>query len=414
MRVSLFTPTHTGEFLRELFESIRKQDFDEWVIVPNNGGTVPEEISKDPRVKIYELPIAPKYVGALKRYACGKCTGDILVELDHDDLLMSGAVKKVREAFEKHPDVGFVYSNTANFQGDFEKTKRYGEGYGWKYRPVTVEGKEIEEHVAFKPYPSAVSKIWYAPNHVRAWKKSVYDVVGGHREDMRVLDDQELMERMFKVTRFHHIDECLYLYRITGKNTWIEHNREIQDNVMRLHDEHIVEMVEAWAMREDLLLLDVGAAHNKKAGYIGVDLAGSDIDADLSREWPFGDNSVGVIRAYDFMEHIADKVHFINEAYRVLAHGGYLLSETPSTDGRGAFQDPTHVAYYNEHSFWYYTQERYQKYVPAITARFQADTLLTYEPRKDIPYVRAYLVAIKGDDLPGEYGWDRSRFTGKT
>ena len=32
-----------------------------------------------------------------------------------------------------------------------------------------------------------------------------------------------------------------------------------------------------------------------------------------------------------------------------------LLSLTPSTDGRGAYQDPTHVAFYNENSFWYYT-----------------------------------------------------------
>ena len=31
---------------------------------------------------------------------------------------------------------------------------------------------------------------------------------------------------------------------------------------------------------------------------------------------------------------------------------------TPSTDGRGAFQDPTHVSFYNENSFWYFTDRR--------------------------------------------------------
>ena len=66
-----------------------------------------------------------------------------------------------------------------------------------------------------------------------------------------------------------------------------------------------------------------------------------------------------MIRAVDFLEHVPDKVALFNELYRLLAHGGMLLSLTPSTDGRGAFQDPTHVAYYNENSFWYFTDANY-------------------------------------------------------
>lgn len=406
-RVSIFTPTHDTKYLVDAYESIKDQDFFEWVIIPNNGATVPNAIRRDSRVKIHELPMAPAFVGALKKYACSKCSGDILLELDHDDLLTPSCVLEVSQAFKNHPNVGFVYSNTANFKGNFEKTDRYDAVYGWKYGDVEYKGHTLEEHIAFKPYPSAVSRIWYAPNHVRAFRREVYEKVGGYREDMRVLDDQELMARLYKECEFYHIDKCLYLYRITGENTWLKYNSEIQSNVMRLHDEHIVDMVEAWARRKGLLLLDLGAAHNKKNGYTGVDIAGSDIQADLSKKWPFEDNSVGVVRAYDFMEHIADKIHFINEAYRVLAHGGYLLSETPSTDGRGAFQDPTHVAYYNEHSFWYYTDQNYQAFVPSIKARFLPDTLTTYEKRKDIPYVKAFLVAIKGGDLPGIYGFTR-------
>lgn len=87
------------------------------------------------------------------------------------------------------------------------------------------------------------------------------------------------------------------------------------------------------------------------------------------------DGSVGVIRAHDFLEHVVDKVALINELYRVLAPGGMLLTLTPSTDGRGAFQDPTHVAYYNENSFWYYTEQQHRAFVPTITARFQSSRL---------------------------------------
>ena len=120
------------------------------------------------------------------------------------------------------------------------------------------------------------------------------------------------------------------------------------------------------------------------------------------------DNSVGVIRASDFLEHIPDKVTLMNECYRVLAHGGMLLSATPSSDGRGAYQDPTHVAFWNENSFWYYTDARYAKYVPEITCRFQVSRLETMFPsawheQHQISYVIANLVSVKdGPRLPGE------------
>ncbi len=96
-----------------------------------------------------------------------------------------------------------------------------------------------------------------------------------------------------------------------------------------------------------------------------------DIVAELPAPLPFPEGSVGVIRAVDFFEHVADKVALINELYRLLAPGGLLLSQTPSTDGRGAFQDPTHVAFYNENSFWYYTEAQYRNYAPGIRARFR-------------------------------------------
>ena len=74
-----------------------------------------------------------------------------------------------------------------------------------------------------------------------------------------------------------------------------------------------------------------------------------------------------------------------------------LLSMTPSTDGRGAFQDPTHVAFYNQNSFWYFTERQYAAFVPQIQCRFQVSRLSTYSPSEwhrehDIPYVAANLV----------------------
>jgi hypothetical protein len=103
---------------------------------------------------------------------------------------------------------------------------------------------------------------------------------------------------------------------------------------------------------------------------------------------------------------MADKTSFFNEIYRVLTHGGLLLSQSPSTDGRGAFQDPTHVAYYNENSFWYVTDRDFARFVPELACRFQASRLVTHfrdawHQQHNIPYVSANLIAIKGGPRQG-------------
>lgn len=106
------------------------------------------------------------------------------------------------------------------------------------------------------------------------------------------------------------------------------------------------------------------------------------------------------MRATEFLERVPAKVPLINELYRLLAPGGMLLTMTPSSDGRGAYQDPTHVAYYNENSFWYYTDNKYRAFVPDLDAQFQMSRLVTYFPtewhaQNDISYVVANLIAMK-------------------
>lgn len=399
MKLSLFTPTHNPKYLSELYESIKDQEFHEWVIVPNNGAVVPD--FKDKRVKVFPLKFAPEYVGALKRYACDKCEGDILVEVDHDDVLMPDALAEVTKAFEDQ-EVGFVYSNTANFKDNFQPTEKYDASYGWQYRKVTYKGYELDECISFPPTPEAVSKIWFAPNHIRAWRKEAYYKAGGHAEDMRVLDDQDLIARTYLVTRFKHIDKCLYLYRITGENTWLRFNQEIQSNVHRLYDKYIYDLVLVWAEREGLRKLDLGGRFNSNQGFETVDLKNADVICDLNQKWPFADSSVGVIVANDFLEHLKDPLFTMKEIYRVLAPGGWLLAKTPSTDGRGAFQDPTHISFWNENSFLYYTVKEFAKYIDT-PVNFQSARLYTTEKNPiQVCWVISHLVALKGNRPPGQ------------
>ncbi len=236
MKVSIFTPSHNSKFLPDLYKSIKNQDFYEWVILLNNRA---ESVGfDDGRVKIYKWEDAPQWVGPLKKRCCEYCKGDILLEVDHDDLLMPTAVAEVKKAF-RDSEVGFVYSNTIHSDIAFNKIPRFDELYGWKYREVEYQSHILDEHISFPPTPDSVSRIWFAPNHLRAFRKDLYVQIGGHNSEMRILDDLDLMCRLYQITKFHHIDKGLYIYRVHGENSWLRYNAEIQENVYRNYDQSI-------------------------------------------------------------------------------------------------------------------------------------------------------------------------------
>lgn len=393
MKLSIFTPTHNTKYLKDAYDSIKEQPFDEWVIVTNKDAQVQPVIQEDKRVKVYKFE--SDYVGALKKYACGKCTGDILLELDHDDILVDGAIEEVKKAFEDE-SIGFVYSNTAQFKDDFQKVDRFAYCYGWKYRDFKYKDHDLDECIAFEATPASVSRIWFAPDHLRAWRKTVYDKVGGHPDNMRVLDDLDLMCRTYLETKFYHIDKCLYLYRIDGENTWIKHNAEIQNNVMRIYNQYI----EKLALKDEGRKIDLGARFNCPPGYESVDLKDADINCDLNEKWPFEDSSISVVRSFDCFEHLKDNLHTMKELSRVLKPGGIAFIQVPSTDGRGAFQDPTHVSFWNENSFLYYTNHDWSAYIDT-PVHFQAMQLFTSQKNaQEVCWVRADLINLKENYRP--------------
>ena len=88
-----------------------------------------------------------------------------------------------------------------------------------------------------------------------------------------------------------------------------------------------------------------------------------DVVLDVCDGLPYSDNSVDEVRAFDFLEHIpiGKTVEVIEGIWRILKPGGIFESLTPSTDGRGAFQDPTHVSFWNENSWLYYSHPAYRR-----------------------------------------------------
>lgn len=149
--------------------------------------------------------------------------------------------------------------------------------------------------------------------------------------------------------------------------------------------------------------IDLGCGAHKQEGFIGVDVtdgAGVDVVADLNQRFPFPDNSMDIVKAYDVIEHLHDHIHTMNEIWRICKPNALVDIRVPSTDGRGAFQDPTHVSFWNINSFKYYCVEfpAYLKLCQSYGFRGKFSVVkLEHEEEiiDDVIQVKAILKAIK-------------------
>lgn len=402
MKISLFTPSHEPSFLPEVYKSLKAQAFDnwEWTVLLNNGAK--DYANPDPRVQVLRDTTGITNVGYLKRIACERSRGDVLLELDHDDQICPGALEECAKTFSD-ASVDFAYSNTVNHDVRSNTPISWDRRYGWDYRPFTMDGLNTLEAISADPFPQSISRIWFAPNHFRSWRRDSYWKIGGHNGAMPITDDHDLMCRTYIAGRMVHIDKPLYFYRVDGNNTWLKNQDDIQTTMWQCHDKYIEPMMLKWAKERGLRCIDICGGVNPTEGYESVDRANASITADLDQRWPFEDNSVGVIRAHDAIEHLRSHVHTFNEAYRVLSHGGMFDILVPSSDGQGAFCDPSHISFWNYRSFRYYTEGAYAKFVPDYKGRFQAIKLRDVKMWDDLPYVSAHLIAVK-QDKPRYYG----------
>ncbi|MDZ5145656.1 glycosyltransferase [Microbacterium testaceum] len=401
-RFSVFTPSHNPRWLDECYRSLTQQSVKDWEwVVVLNGEADWSPPDSEGLVKVIRAG-RNMGVGEAKRLACEWAGGEILVELDHDDILLPGALSRIGRAFDQNSSAVFAYSHWAQINGDGSPDlTEFAAESGWEYATWEYLGLPMKHALALESTPHNVSYIWYAPNHVRSFRRSAYMRVGGYDSSLHILDDQDLMARLYELGEFIRIDECLYLQRMHDGNTHRDRevNAQIQVGTVQMYDRYFERAALAWARRSGLDALEARRDNVATAGYRTL----FDATEPSSHTWDLShipDGSVGVIRAQETLPLTADPASLMNELYRVLAPGGVLITITPSSEGRGGFQDPLARSAWNENSFWYYTEDVYRKRVPGLAARFQISRSVTTFPSewhkiREVSYAFVNLIAIK-------------------
>jgi hypothetical protein len=402
--VSVYTPTDNDEHLLECYDSLKDQTYPlwEWIVVPNNGVTIPEIIQNDSRVRI--TPHESGSIGELKRFAVSHSVGELLVELDHDDLLTSDALESIVDAHEE-TGAGFLYSDFITFRD--EQSVVYDSVYGWENYPFSYDGHEYTAMRSFDPTPEALSHLQFSPNHVRAWSRAAYEKAGGYDGNYQVADDYDLITRTYITgEKFHRIPKCLYFYRNwSGSRSIGSKNQEIQENQRELSQARTYDMLDVWVKAQKALHINVW---NPRHTNTNIDATRN---VDMVDVYRLPDNSVGRIDAQFVLQYLPrqDIVPWMNAVYRKLIPGGWLIARVPSTDGRAAFENPTYQSYWNERTFLSFTNKEAADEVasePGVRCQFHASRIWTdyhtpADKDKACPYAGAHLVAHKGQRLAG-------------
>lgn len=241
--ISYFTPIYnTGDVLYRTYESLRNQTYNnwEWVMVNDsndNGKTlkIAESIAaKDTRVKVYDFREKSNgIIGETKYRAAMLCNGYLLCELDHDDIITEDCTQSLYDASQKHPEVGFFYSDNAEIDNEHNSLTYqpgFAMGYG-HYEDYYWNDKLYQSCIAVNINPKTIRHIVGVPNHIRTWRREVYHQIGGHNRNLSIADDYELIIRTFLHTIMMRIPKMLYLQYIHSSNSHDLSRKDIQRRV---------------------------------------------------------------------------------------------------------------------------------------------------------------------------------------
>jgi glycosyltransferase involved in cell wall biosynthesis len=114
--LSLITPLHNkGAYIAETIESVLGQSFLDWemIIVENhsadNGPKIAKEYAKrDSRIRYYDAPPEIRGPGSARNFGLERATGEWVLFLDADDLVLPGHFENQVELIKSQPDAGLI------------------------------------------------------------------------------------------------------------------------------------------------------------------------------------------------------------------------------------------------------------------------------------------------------------------
>ena len=207
VRFSIITPVYnTGPTdLHETVQSVLAQVYGDWELClfddASPDAATREALAEiallDPRIRTCTAA-QNGGISVATNAAVAEATGDVLVFLDHDDLLTPDCLAELALYYAAHPEADIVYSDDDKFDGD-------GRFYAPQFKPDWS--------------PALLTSFMYM-GHVFTVRRSLFVELGGFRSDFDGSQDYDFALRASERARHvGHIPRILYHWRAVAGST---------------------------------------------------------------------------------------------------------------------------------------------------------------------------------------------------
>jgi glycosyltransferase involved in cell wall biosynthesis len=199
MRVSIITPSfNQAQFLEQTILSVLNQSFTDIEYIVIDGGSTDGSVEIIQKYKdrlAYSHSRKDRGHWDAVHQGFEKATGDILHFLNSDDLLVEGAVERIVQAFQTHPESGVVYG---------------------KAKFIDADGKYLHDYPGSEFDIASVYRTWGnpVPQPTAFLRRQVFEKFGSPDEAWFYCADFEYWIRISSATKFHYLREYLACMRI--------------------------------------------------------------------------------------------------------------------------------------------------------------------------------------------------------
>ncbi|MGB1208955.1 MAG: glycosyltransferase, partial [Paracoccaceae bacterium] len=203
-RVTIYIPAYNAErYICDAVNSVLDQDVQDLEICICNDGSLDAtadlletQYGDEPRVHWTNSRNGGIGYGSNTAIRLGRAP--YIGQVDSDDRLKPGAVRRLMTYLDENPETACVY-------GSCER--------------IDADGAYIKDEYRWPQFSRHKMMVTSITHHFRMFRRSAWERSGYFREDIVNAIDYDIFLKMSETGPFHHIDEVLYQRRWHGENT---------------------------------------------------------------------------------------------------------------------------------------------------------------------------------------------------
>jgi len=221
-KVSIYIPTYNAsKYIERAVDSVLEQDLRDLEVCLANDGShdhtlelLERRYGDEKRVRWLANPNGG--IGFASNTAIAMARGLYIGQLDSDDCLKPGAVRRLAEHLDANPSVVCAY-------GSCER--------------VDAEGHYLRDEYSWPEFSREKMMVTSIAHHFRMFRRAAWERTSGFREDIVNAVDYDIFLKLSETGNFHHVEEMLYQRRWHGENTSNVNEHHQTTNTYRVQTE---------------------------------------------------------------------------------------------------------------------------------------------------------------------------------